>query len=119
MKMKKIYHEQNDNINIYVKYGNSIVTKQEETISVPDKKKSMAERRGVSQFSNLYFLTMIDLILHAVLHDQKNYHLFRIRIKILIKLCVKMKSRGAEHFEINIECMLYIMYAVDYIHTKP
>lgn len=39
MKMKKIYHEQNDNINIYVKYGNSIVTKQEETISVPDKKK--------------------------------------------------------------------------------
>ena len=31
----------------------------------------------------------------------------------------KMKSRGAEYFEINIEYMLCIMYAVDYIHTKP
>ena len=57
---------------------------------------------------------MIDLVLHAVLHEQKNYHLFRF--KILIKPFAKMKSRGAEYFEINIE---YIMYAVDYIHTKP
>ena len=51
---------------------------------------------------------MIDLVIHAVLHDQKNYHLFKF--KILIKLFAKMKSRGAEYFE--------IMYAVDYIHTK-
>ena len=32
-----------------------------------------------------------------------------------------MKTRGAEYckyFEIHIEYMLYIMYAVDYIHTK-
>ena len=29
-----------------------------------------------------------------------------------------MKSRDAEYFEINIECMLYIMHAVDYIHIK-
>ena len=27
---------------------------------------------------------MTDLVLHAVLHDQKNYHLFRL--KVLIKL---------------------------------
>ena len=38
---------------------------------------------------------------HAVLHDQKNYHLFRF--KILMKLFAKRKSRGAEYFEINIE----------------
>ena len=60
---------------------------------------------------------MTDLVLHAVLHDQKNYHLFRL--KILIKLFVKMKSRGAEYFEINIACMLYIMYAIDCIRIKP
>ena len=30
-----------------------------------------------------------------------------------------MKRRGDEYFELNIEFMLYIMYAVDYIHTKP
>ena len=59
---------------------------------------------------------MTDLVLHAVLHDQKNYYLFRF--KILIKLFAKMKSRGAEYFEINIECMLYIMYAIDCIHIK-
>ena len=68
-------------------------------------------------FYYVYSLNMIDLVLHAVLHDQKNYHLFRL--KILIKLFAKMKSRGAEYFEINIEYMLYIMYAVDCIHTKP
>ena len=60
---------------------------------------------------------MTDLVLHAVLHDQKNYHLFRL--KILIKLFVKMKSRGAEYFEIHIECMLYIMCVIDCIRTKP
>ena len=59
---------------------------------------------------------MTDPVLHAVLHDQKNYHLFRL--KISIKLFAKMKSRGAEYFEINIEYMLYIMYAIDYIHTN-
>ena len=55
-----------------------------------------------------FVLTMTDLLLlHAVLHDQKNYYLFRF--KILIKLFAEMKSRGAEYFEINIECMLYIV----------
>ena len=62
---------------------------------------------------------MTDLILYAVLHDQKNYHLFTdCRLKILIKLFAKMKSRSDEYFEINIECMLYTMYVIDYIHTK-
>ena len=60
---------------------------------------------------------MTDLVLHTVLHDQKNYHLFRL--KVLIKLFAKMKSRGAEYFEINIECMLYIMYVIDCIRTEP
>ena len=46
---------------------------------------------------------MTDLVLHAVLHDQKNYHLFTF--KILIKLYAKMKRRGAEYFEINIDYM--------------
>ena len=58
-------------------------------------------------------LYMIDLVIHTVLHDQKNYYLFLF--KILIKLFAEMESRGAEYFEISIECMLYIMYAVDYI----
>ena len=61
-------------------------------------------------------LTADLLVLHAVLHDQKNYHLFRL--EILIKLFAKMKSRGVEYFEINIEYMLYVMYAVDCIHTN-
>ena len=60
---------------------------------------------------------MTDLVLHTVLHDQKKYHLFRFNI--LIKLFAEMESRGDEYLEINIECILYIMYAVDCIRTKP
>ena len=26
-----------------------------------------------------------------------------------------MKSRGTEYFKINIECILYVMFTVDYI----
>ena len=59
---------------------------------------------------------MTDLVLHTVLHDQENYHLFRL--KFLIKRFTEMKSRGAEYFKINIECTLYIMYTVGYIRAK-
>ena len=48
--------------------------------------------------------------------DQENYHLFRL--KFFIKRFAEMKSRGAEYFEINIECVLYIMYTVGYIRVK-
>ena len=42
---------------------------------------------------------MTDLVLHAALHHQKNYHLFRF--KFLIKLFVEMKSKGTEYLNIN------------------
>ena len=46
----------------------------------------------------------------------KNYYLFRF--KFLIKLLAEMKSRGTEYFKVNVECILYIMYTIDYIITK-
>ena len=42
---------------------------------------------------------MTDLVLHAVLHDQKI---------IIIKLFAKMKSSGVEYFEINIKYYIYL-----------
>ena len=43
----------------------------------------------------IYRIIMTDLVLHAVLHDQKNYHL--LRFKFLIKLLAEMKSNGTEY----------------------
>ena len=53
---------------------------------------------------------MTNLVLHAVLHDPKTYHLFRF--KILMKMITEMKNSGAEYFKINIECIEYFIYNI-------
>ena len=58
---------------------------------------------------------MTDLVLHTVLHGQKNYHFFRLTL--LIKRMAEMQSRDTEYFGINIECVLYMMCMVGYVRN--
>ena len=60
-------------------------------------------------------LTMTDLVLHAVLHENKNYHF--LNIYFLIKRSSEMKSMGTKYYEINIQyiyCILYRIYSCSY-----
>ena len=50
---------------------------------------------------------MTDLVLHAVLHAKKNYHF--LNIYFLIKWFLEMKSMDTKYYEINIECILYVI----------
>ena len=59
---------------------------------------------------------MTDLVLHAVLHENKNYHF--LNIYFLMKRPSEMKNMGTKHYEINMEYTLHVMHGCSYMHAE-
>lgn len=61
---------------------------------------------------NLVCIIMTDLVLHAVLHAQKNSHFSTV--EFLLKRLSGIKSMGTECSLKIVTCILYVIYTVNY-----
>ena len=57
---------------------------------------------------------MIDLVLHAVLHENKKYHFLNIYFLIQRSSEMKSMTTGTKYYEINTQYILYRIYSCSY-----